>query len=61
VVDYLSPEAVGVRSEDGLYRFIRGYDGMVAVGHHLYADDADTQEAERAWQAWLSRLFGAAQ
>ena len=61
VVDYLSPEAVGVRTEDGLYRFIRGYDGMVAVGHHLYADDADAQEAERAWQAWLSRLFGAAQ
>ena len=61
VVDYVSPEAVGVRTEDGLYRFVRGYDGMVAVGHHLYADDADAQEAERAWQAWLGRRFGAPQ
>ena len=57
VVDYLSPEVLGVRGDDGLYRFIRGHDGSVAVGHHLYGDDVDQQEAERAWQAWLSRLF----
>ena len=61
VVDYVSPDAFGVRTEDGLYRFIRGYDGMVAVGHHLYADGADADEAERAWQAWLGRLFHAGQ
>jgi len=57
VVDYVSPQALGVRTENGLYRFIRGYDGMVAVGHHLYAGDADGHEAEQAWQAWLGRLF----
>lgn len=59
VVDYVSPEALGVRTEDGLYRFIRGFDGTVAVGHHLFADDTDTKQAERAWQAWLGRVFGA--
>jgi uncharacterized protein YndB with AHSA1/START domain len=59
VVDYVSPEVLGVRTEDGLYRFIRGYEGSVAVGHHLFAGDVDQEEAERAWQAWLSRLFGA--
>jgi uncharacterized protein YndB with AHSA1/START domain len=61
VVDYLSPEALGVRTEDGLYRFVRGHDGSVAVGHHLYGDDVDGDEAERAWQAWLERLFTTSQ
>jgi uncharacterized protein YndB with AHSA1/START domain len=61
VVDYVSPEVLGVRTEDGLYRFIRGYEGSVAVGHHLFAGDVDQEEAERAWQAWLGRLFGANQ
>jgi uncharacterized protein YndB with AHSA1/START domain len=59
VVDYVSSETVGVRTDNGLYRFIRGFDGSVAVGHHLYMDDVDTKEAERAWQAWLSRVFEA--
>jgi hypothetical protein len=57
VVDYLSPDILGVRSDDGLYRFICGFNGMVAVGHHLYGDDVDDKEAEGAWQAWLDRLF----
>ena len=61
VVDYVSPEALGVRGEDGLYRFVhsgpvRG--NVVVLGHHLYADDADAEGAERAWQAWLGRLLG---
>ena len=60
VVDYLSPMALGVRTDDGLYRFTRG-DDMVAVGHHLFAGDADEAEAERAWQAWLGRVFDTSQ
>ena len=61
VVDYLSPVALGVRTEDGLYRFARGTDDMVAVGHHLYAGDADEAEAERVWLAWLGRVFDTSQ
>ncbi len=56
VVDYRSPDILGVRSDDGLYRFICGFDGSVGVGHHLFADDADAKEAEGAWRAWLDRL-----
>ena len=56
VVDYVSPVALGIRTDDGLYRFIRGFDGSVAVGHHLFSD-VDPEAAERAWQAWLSRVF----
>ena len=59
VVDYVAPDFLGVRADDGLYRFIRGFDGSVAVGHHLYADDVDARRTEQAWQAWLGRLFDA--
>jgi hypothetical protein len=59
VVDYLSPVALGVRSDHGLYRFVRGLDGSVAAGHHLYAGDVDQRETEQAWQAWLVGLFEA--
>ncbi len=27
------------------------------VGHHLFAADADPEDARRAWQTWLARLF----
>ena len=57
VVDWVSPEALGVRGDDGLYRFIRGYEGTVAAGHHLFAGDVDPEAAQRAWQGWLTRLF----
>ena len=59
VVDYVAPDFLGVRADDGLYRFIRGFDGSVAVGHHLYAGDVDARRTEQAWQAWLGRLFDA--
>jgi hypothetical protein len=35
---------------DGRYRFV-GRGGVVAVGHHLFAEEMDQQEAERAWQS----------
>ena len=41
---------------DGRYRFV-GRGGVVAVGHHLFAEGVDRQEAERAWQSWLDRLL----
>jgi uncharacterized protein YndB with AHSA1/START domain len=56
VVDsVLYPSFLGVRTGDGLYRFV-GRDGAVGVGHHVFAD-VDQHETERAWQAWLARLF----
>jgi uncharacterized protein YndB with AHSA1/START domain len=57
VVDaVLYPGFLGVRTGDALYRFV-GRDGMVGVGHHLFADAADQDQAERAWQEWLAKLF----
>jgi uncharacterized protein YndB with AHSA1/START domain len=49
------PTFLGVRTADGLYRFL-GRGGTVGVGHHIFAE-VDQQQAERSWQAWLARLF----
>ena len=59
VVDYATPSFLGVRTADGLYRFHgRAALGMaIAVGHHLYRDDVDREQAERGWQSWLDRVF----
>jgi uncharacterized protein YndB with AHSA1/START domain len=56
VVDYVSPDAIGVRTDDGLFRFIYGLGGTVVVGHHIYAP-SDQQQLEQAWQAWIERSF----
>jgi hypothetical protein len=59
VVDYAAPEAgefLGVRGTDALYRF-HGDCGQISVGHHLYAPDVDGEQAAKAWQEWLNRLF----
>ena len=57
VVDYLSPSFLGTRTNDGLYRFIHGFDGSVVIGHHDFSGDVDQREAEQAWEAWLNRTF----
>ncbi|SCL56570.1 Uncharacterized conserved protein YndB, AHSA1/START domain [Micromonospora citrea] len=53
------PTYVGVRTADGLYRFL--YSGAergdaLVLGHHLFADDQDPARAERAWQEWVTAL-----
>lgn len=61
VVDYAGlPTFLGVRTDDGLYRFIhsgpaRG--NVLVLGHHLFADDLDEAAVEQAWQSWLDRLL----
>ncbi len=59
VVDYAVPdyrEFLGVRGSDGLYRFHGGY-GQISVGHHLFAENVNGEQAAKAWQAWLNRVF----
>jgi uncharacterized protein YndB with AHSA1/START domain len=55
VVDFVNPDAIGVRTSDALYRFVQGIGPTVAV-HHLFADGVDRTESEQAWRAWLARL-----
>jgi uncharacterized protein YndB with AHSA1/START domain len=56
VVDWVSPETLGLRTSDGLYRFIHGLGGTVVLGHHIFAE-VDPETTEQAWQAWLDRVF----
>lgn len=59
VVDYLTPIFVGIRTDDGLYRFYgRESMGMpVSAAHHLFAPGTDQARAEQAWQAWLADVL----
>jgi hypothetical protein len=58
VVDYVSPDCLGVRTADALYRFLRGFYGSgVVMTHHLFATSLDRARVARAWQDWLSGLF----
>jgi uncharacterized protein YndB with AHSA1/START domain len=60
-VDYLSEDFLSVRTTDGLYVFIYGYNGSFVLGHHLFAKPgqppADEKEAGEAWQTWLGGVF----
>jgi uncharacterized protein YndB with AHSA1/START domain len=58
VVYFANAHAIGVRTGDALYRFLRGFGKPVIAAHHLFADDADPIQAQRAWEAWLSRTLG---
>jgi hypothetical protein len=55
VVDFANPDAIGVRTDDALYRFVEGIGPTVAV-HHLFADGVDGATSEQAWRAWLAGL-----
>ncbi|MCI0633883.1 MAG: SRPBCC domain-containing protein [Actinobacteria bacterium] len=57
VVDWLSPSFLGVRTDDGLYRFMHSFDTSVGLGHHVFVEGLDQQETEQAWGSWLTRLF----
>ena len=56
VIDFVSDDFLGVRTDDAMYRFIHGFDGTVVVGHHIFSD-VDQEATERAWQSWLERTF----
>ena len=61
VVDWLSPSFLGVRTDDGLYRFMHTFDASVGLGHHIYVEGLDQQATEEAWGAWLNRAFAEAE
>jgi hypothetical protein len=59
VVDYATPEFLGVRSDAGLYRFFgRNHFGhVVGMSAHLFGDDGDPAAHEAALKAWLDGLY----
>ena len=58
VVDYATADALGLRTPDALYRFLKGFFGSLVVEHHLFGAGVDGAAAARAWTAWLAGLVG---
>jgi uncharacterized protein YndB with AHSA1/START domain len=59
VVDWESRDFLGVRTDDGIYRFmhISVFGGPTGVGHHIFVEGLDQEEAEQAWASWLTKVF----
>ncbi|ANZ38041.1 hypothetical protein BBK82_20240 [Lentzea guizhouensis] len=45
---------LGVRTGNGMYRFMRGFHGPMIAAHHVFAGD----ESEQDWQLWLESTLG---
>jgi hypothetical protein len=59
VVDYVHRHFLGIRTDDGMYRFF-GRDAWgepTGMSAHLFAEDADEQRQTQAWSAWLEKAF----
>jgi uncharacterized protein YndB with AHSA1/START domain len=50
VVYFENDDTIGIRTNDALYRFLRGFRGPVMACHLLFSH----QETDQAWQAWLT-------
>ena len=69
VVYFANAHAIGVRTPDALYRFMRGFAKPVVAAHHLFGPDtrpdpdtepdphAEPDHARQDWEAWLSRTL----
>jgi uncharacterized protein YndB with AHSA1/START domain len=59
VIDYSTPEFLGVRSADGLYRFFgrNHYGSVVGMSAHLFVEGIDARAREAALKAWLDGVY----
>ncbi|MET8853250.1 SRPBCC domain-containing protein [Amycolatopsis sp. NPDC004625] len=58
VVYLVNDQAVGVRTEDAMFRFLRGFRGPMVASHHLFAPGTDPGTEEKTWGDWLDRVAG---
>jgi uncharacterized protein YndB with AHSA1/START domain len=57
VVEFVAPSYVLVRTDDGLYLLMHGYQDTIVVEYHGYAGEQGDEELQGAWQSWLSKAF----
>jgi hypothetical protein len=59
VIDYSTPEFLGVRTADGLYRFFgrNHYGSVVGMSAHLFTDGVDAAAREAELKAWLDGVY----
>ncbi|MGI5289806.1 SRPBCC family protein [Nonomuraea polychroma] len=51
VVYHLNSQTIGIRTEDGLYRFLQGFGGSMIAAHLLFKGE----DQGPAWREWLAR------
>jgi hypothetical protein len=58
VIDYSTPEFLGVRTDDGLYRFFgrNHYGNVVGMSAHMFTS-VDAAEREAQLKAWLDGVY----
>ncbi|MEV0387327.1 SRPBCC domain-containing protein [Nonomuraea sp. NPDC050643] len=54
VVYFVNAQTVGLRTGDGIYRFLQGFGGSMIASHLLF-DAGDDQGP--LWRAWLAELY----
>jgi uncharacterized protein YndB with AHSA1/START domain len=59
VIDYSTPEFLGVRTSGGLYRFFgrNHYGSVVGMSAHLFGGGVDAAEREAALKEWLDGVY----
>jgi uncharacterized protein YndB with AHSA1/START domain len=53
VVYFENEDTIGIRTDDAIYRFLRGFRGPVMACHHIFSD-ISPESTEQAWRAWLN-------
>jgi len=59
VIDYLTPQFIGVRTDDGLFRFFgrNAFGSVVGLSAHMFRDGVDAARSEAALKAWLDAVY----
>jgi uncharacterized protein YndB with AHSA1/START domain len=59
LIDFVTPHFIGVRTEDGLYRFFgrNHFGSVVGMSAHVFRDDVDAVAAEAALKSWLDSVY----
>jgi uncharacterized protein YndB with AHSA1/START domain len=52
VVYFENEDTIGIRADEAIYRFIRGFRGPVLACHHIF--DGFSPTMTQAWAAWLT-------
>lgn len=56
-VYFVNEQTLGVRTADGIYRFLQGFHGPMVACHVVFTPGltgTDRDSAEQAWQSWLT-------
>jgi hypothetical protein len=59
VIDYLTPNFLGVRTGDALYRFFgrNAFGGPVGMSIHHFGDGVDPEAMSASWERWLEGVY----